>query len=297
LSAAGRAGTSRAGGVLLLGGSGLLGVSLVAVLVHRGWPFAAPSPGELDLERIERIVPALEALRPDAVVNAAAWTGVARAEDPTLRDRVYRMNRDAPEALAHGCRKLGIPIVHVSTDYVFDGSKASPYVEDDPPNPLQVYGRSKLEGERAVLSAHPGSLVVRTSTLFGPGAVRPSYVDAILRQARQSPVIQVVELPRSSPTYAPHLAEAIVELLDGGARGVVHAVNSGDCTRLELARAVVEEAGFGGTVEVRVRPDQPGGTPRPPYSVLDTARLAARIGSPLRPWRSALAEYLEVPHA
>ena len=279
--------------ILVLGRSGLLGSAMVARLERLGRPHRTVSPAELDLGRPETVATGVKALTPDAVVNAAAFTDVNKAELPEHRSEVFRVNRDAPGAVARACSARGIPLVHVSTDYVFDGSNAEPYVEDDPVGPLQVYGESKLEGERRVFDAFPGALVVRTSTLYGSGRPsRPHYVDAIASQARQRKRLEVVESPVSSPTYAPDLAEAILALLDAAATGVVHAVNQGACSRLELARAIVESMGLADTVEVRTRAEPEGALQRPGFSALSTARLASLTGRPPRPWRTALDDYL-----
>jgi len=148
----------------------------------------------------------LATVAPSAVINASAFTDVAAAERPENRETVLRLNRDAPALLARTCAGRGIPLVHVSTDYVFDGRSRRPYREDDPTHPLQVYGASKLEGELGVLAAHPSALIVRTSTLFGPATrSRPNFVDAILAQALRSEVVSVVvpRFPRrpSLPTW------------------------------------------------------------------------------------------------
>jgi len=278
---------------LVLGGTGQLGVALATRLRRAGHRFHLPSRGELDLSDPARIPSALGRMAPAVVLNAAAFTDVAAAEAPEVADEVFHLNRDAPQALARACRAMGIPLVHISTDYVFDGASSLPYREDDPTRPLQVYGRSKLEGERAVLSNHPRALVVRTSTLFGPAErMKANYVDAILRRARRARLLEVVEFPVSCPTFAPDLAGAILALLEDAVTGIVHVVNRGHCSRLELARAVIEEAGLGESVEIRTRPAPPGDVPRPAYSVLETSRYDSIVGAPLRSWREAVREHV-----
>jgi dTDP-4-dehydrorhamnose reductase len=237
------------------------------------------------------LLDALQRLRPAAVLNAAGFTDVARAERPEHRAELELLNRDAPAALARACARLGLPLVQLSTDYVFDGSRRTPYVEDDLPAPLQAYGRSKLEGERAVLAELPGALVARTSTLYGSGArTRPHYVDAVLRQARQAERLEVVRTPVASPTYAPDLAAALIDLLDAEAGGVVHVANDGQCSRLELARQAVAAAGL--PVPVEERPETAGSLSRPAFCALDCSRFRQLCGRPLRPWEAALREYV-----
>lgn len=279
------------GTTVLLGGSGLLGRALQERLSAAKRFYVAPAREELDLSDLAGIAARLRALSPAAVWCAAAFTDVAAAELPGNRAQVFLLNRDVPEALARAARDLDVPFVHVSTDYVFDGTKGAPYLEDDPTNPVQVYGASKLEGEVRVLAAHPKALVVRTSTLYGAtGRKRLTYVDAILAQAATQKVIEVVEPPVSSPTHAPDLAAMILGLADAGARGVVHGVNGGACSRLELARAIVAESGAGASVSPRPAP--PTSLARPSYSVLSTSKLESILGRPPRPWREALREYV-----
>lgn len=283
------------GRILLLGGTGLLGQAIASALRRRGRPFDAPSREELDLGAIgdTALEAAITSRRPPAILNAASFSDVAAAERPENHQAVLRLNKDLPARLARLSSRLGIPLVHLSTDYVFDGTARRPCREDDPAAPLQTYGLSKRQGEVEALAAHPGAIVARTSTLFGPGArQRPHYIEAILRQAREGKSLQVVEHPIASPTYAPDLAGGLLALLDRGATGLFHVVNSGWCSRLELARAAVEIAGL--AVRVEARPDDGTVEPprRPAFSALDTSRFASTAGAPLRPWREALAEYL-----
>jgi dTDP-4-dehydrorhamnose reductase len=239
------------------------------------------------------IAKALDRIAPDVVINAAGFTDVNRAELPECRREVFGANAEGPAALARECAARGAKLVHVSTDYVFDGASRVPYLEDAATGPLQVYGDSKLAGERAVLESSRSALVVRASTLYGPGrAARPHYVDAIREQLRERDVLEVVELPVASPTLAPDLADGIVRLLDVGAGGIVHVANQGACSRLELTRAVVELSGTGDRVEVRVRAPGKSGPSRPAYSALSTARFESLTGRCLRGWRQALAAYL-----
>jgi dTDP-4-dehydrorhamnose reductase len=284
---------SSSGPILVLGGSGLLGEALQAELARRGREAHAPGRTELDLTDDRSIETGLENSQASAVINAAAYTDVTRAELPAECEEVFRLNRDAPAIVAEICHRRGIALCFVSTDFVFDGTSRRPYDERHPPAPLQMYGASKLEGERAVLEANPGALVVRTSTLYGPGRRgRPHYVDAILDQVARRDRIEVVRTPVSSPTYTPDLAHALIELLDARASGVAHVVNDGACSRLELARETVRLAGAAGRVAVEERPGSPDGPRRPAYSVLDSTRYVELCGAALRSWQEALADYV-----
>ncbi len=233
----------------------------------------------------------MEQLAPRTVINAAAYTDVNGAEAADQRTLAVALNRELPARLAGACDRIGAPLVHVSTDYVFDGTADRPYREEDPVAPLQVYGETKLAGEREITErlGESRALIVRVSTLYGPGP-RGHYVRAILGQARKRARIEVVRLPVSSPGYTPDLAEGLVELVWSRARGVVHLANGGGCSRLELAREIVRLAGL--DVRVDERPVATDPAPRPAYSVLDTSRYTELTGRAMRPWRDALAEYL-----
>lgn len=278
--------------IILLGASGMLGSALLHELRSRGLAHRAPMRSDLALDD-EDVETALAACAPSAVLNAAAYTDVARAELRSEAAVVRRLNRDGPGRVAGACRRMGIPFVHVSTDYVFDGRKNRPYTEDDPPAPLQVYGWSKLEGERAVVAAHPDALIVRTSTLYGPGReLRPHYVTAVLRQARERQRLDLVRLPVSCPTYSVDLARGLLDLLAARATGVVHVVNEGGCSRLELAREALRLSGLVESTVVLERSTPPGPPRRPPYTVLDGSCFRRWTGRAMRPWREALADYL-----
>jgi dTDP-4-dehydrorhamnose reductase len=286
------------GPVLVLGGTGRLGLALTGELARRGIPFSAPPRTKIDLDFIDRLDAAVVRARPAALINAAGFTDVVAAEKREHRAAAARRNGEAPGILAAACARDGIAFVHVSTDYVFDGKARAPYTEDAEVNPIQVYGATKLEGERAVQRAHAEALIVRVSTLYGRSLHgRPAYVDTILAKARALAAsgegrLDVVEPPVASPTCATDVAPALLDLLARGASGIVNVVNDGAASRLELARRVVEIAGLAGRVQVHPRPDEPGALARPAYAVLDTTKLHSLLGRRLPPWKDALVSYL-----
>jgi len=283
--------------VLVLGGTGKLGTALRAELAARKRDFASPSRRTLDLATEGAAATWIERERPTMVLNASGFTNVPACEQEENRAAVTRLNAGLPRELAEVCKRLRIPLLHVSTDYVFDGTSQTPYKETDPVGPLQEYGRSKLEGERAVLKAYPKALVIRVSTLYGSGNYgRDAYVDAILRQARAEEeadtTLAVVETPVSSPTYAPDVAEASLDLLDRHASGIVHVVNDGAASRLELARATVASAGLADRVRVIAKPEPAMNLARPVYSVLATDKLHSLLDRRLPHWEDALRRYV-----
>jgi dTDP-4-dehydrorhamnose reductase len=274
------------------GAAGQLGSALVARLAERGRACEARD-SRLDVSDAAALRATLGALRPPVVLNAAAYTDVDGCErDPA---RAKAVNAEAPAALASLCRELGSVLLHVSTDYVFDGRASRPLGEGAEVAPLSEYGRSKLLGERAVLAASPAFVVVRTSWVFGRGRNFIASVCARAAQVRSDPAkgpLRVVDDQLGSPTYAEDLAGGLIELVERGAAGLYHLANRGAASRYALARFALDAAGF---ADLEIQPvktvDFPLPAPRPLYTVLDCAR-AARLGAELRPWQEAVRAYL-----
>jgi dTDP-4-dehydrorhamnose reductase len=269
--------------VLVTGGRGMLGQDLLPALAAHD--VTAPARAELDITD-EAAVRAAVAGH-DVVVNLAAYTAVDAAEEH--EDEARAINATGAGVLARAAAEAGARIVHVSTDYVFDGSATSPYPEDAPP--VSAYGRTKAEGERLVLEGHPeGASVVRTAWLYGAGG--PSFPATMLRLQATHETVSVVDDQRGQPTWTVDLAARIAELVDAGApAGVFHGTASGETTWHGLARAVFQEAGLD---PARVLPTDSASfvrpAPRPAYSVLGHDGWA-RVGlAPLRDWREALAD-------
>jgi dTDP-4-dehydrorhamnose reductase len=223
-----------------------------------------------------------EALRGATVINCAGHTDVDRAEADPRSARALNVDgaRNVAEAAAR--------VIFISSDYVFDGTKAGPYVESDPLNPISEYGRTKLEGERATLTASPHSVVVRTAWLFGSGG--SNFVTTMLRIAEEEGQVQVVDDQIGCPTFTEHLAEALVAIADGHEHGFLHVAAGGSCSWYEFARAIFERAGM----DVDVRPckteDFPRPAPRPANSVLVSERGAPELPG----WQEGLDAYLGV---
>ncbi len=269
--------------IAITGASGQLGVALQHALV--GHELLALDHATLDVGA-PYATEALVALFPEAVVHSAAMTDVDGCERNP--DEAYRVNALGSRYVARACAELNAPMVYVSTDYVFDGAKREPYREDDPTNPLSVYGRTKLEGERFVRDIAPRHYVARTSWVYA--RKRKNFVTRILTLAAERPRLSIVTTEFGTPTYAPDLARAIADLLRHECYGVFHLVNEGAVSRYDFARAILDEAG---------RPDYPldriaeyPRAARPPaYGVMENTRAAA-LGIRLRPWREALRECL-----
>jgi dTDP-4-dehydrorhamnose reductase len=275
--------------ILVVGHKGMLGSDLLIRLAMAGHEVTGRDVDELDITAREACEDAVEEVRPDALINAAAFTNVDGCE--TDRDGCFAVNARGVENLALACRGRGIRVVHFSTDYVFDGTKGSPYLEDDPCAPLNVYGESKREGERLLLEATESVLLVRTSWLYGRGG--KNFVRTILEKAAVTDRLEVVDDQVGSPTYSWDLAGAVLLLLEGGHRGVFHVTNRGTTNWFEFARKILELAGKTGVEVVPVATERfPRPAVRPRYSVLSGRKFAEATGRTLRFWPLALEEYL-----
>ncbi len=228
--------------------------------------------------------------QPDVVIHCAGYTDVDGATDePAL---AQRHNALATEKVAGFCAERGARLIYISTDYVFDGTKGSPYSEEDTPNPINAYGESKLAGEQAARRIAADCLIVRTSWLLGPGG--RNFVAAIIDHARQDSEVWGVVDEIGSPTYSHDLAGALWELVERPVSGILHLTNSGYCSRAELARAALDAAGLSDVPITEIsRADWDSPTQRPAFSVLDNGRWAALGHAPLRPWQEAVAEYVK----
>jgi len=273
---------------LITGAGGMLGSDVVTALAASGWSVVPRPKADLDVTDRDAVQRAFREVRPDVVVNCAAFTKVDESEtDP----RAAGVNAAAVDLLAEECLGRGTRLVHVSTDFVFDGAKRTPYREDDEPAPISAYGRTKREGEEAALMA-PRALIVRSSWLFGRAGW--NFVEAILKQVESGRrELEVVADQKGRPTATPDLAGAIAALLQAEASGIYHFANRGEASWWDFARAILDLSGH---EEIPIRAIDSSAlarrAARPAYSVLDTTRYEARTGSPIRPWRDALAEYL-----
>jgi dTDP-4-dehydrorhamnose reductase len=266
--------------ILVVGAGGQLGRALAgARLPHE---ILALDRGRLEITDLAAVRQAVAAGAPDVVVNAAAYNAVDRAE--TERDDAYRANALGPRNLALATAEYGVPILHVSTDYVFDGGQRHPYHEYDVPRPLSVYAASKLAGERAVRETNPRHYVVRTAWLYHSEG--SNFPLTILDQARKGP-LRVVADQHGSPTYAPHLAAGIGRLVETGAYGTYHLAGCGGTTWFDLARALLQAAGLEAHLEQATAAEFPRPAPRPAYSVLTTLQEPRIL---LPPWQQGVDE-------
>jgi dTDP-4-dehydrorhamnose reductase len=274
--------------ILLTGAGGMLAEDTVTVL-QPCFEVIPRREKELDICNSEAVHAAMCSLKPDVVVNCAAYTLVDACE--TEREKAFAVNAVGVKNLALACRQAGSLLVHISTDYVFDGTKQAPYTESDIPHPLSVYGQSKRAGEQYVQEILEQYVIIRSSWLYGRGG--NNFITTILRLAQDKKELNVVHDQRGSPTWTRDLSRALKALLDSNARGMYHVCNQGNCTWYEYALRIVERAGLGVTVRPMTTDQLQRPAPRPSYSVLDCSRFVRETGMALRPWDTALEEYLQ----
>ncbi|MEK6406413.1 MAG: dTDP-4-dehydrorhamnose reductase [Acidobacteriota bacterium] len=274
---------------MITGAGGLLGRSMQARLTESGWRVVALPRTDLDITKEEDVRRAVEAVRPQVLINCAATADVDRCEvEP---DWAYAINERGPRFLARACREFGADIVHVSTDYVFDGSKEGSYTQEDEPKPLSVYGMAKLAGEFAVREEAERFYVVRTSWLFGAGG--KNFGSRVVEYARKGARLKGVIDQTSIPTYAPDLAARIEEIIDLGAHGLYQVTSTGPATWFDFARVALDLAGLG---EVEIEPVTRAAlnqrAPRPHNSAMRCLVSEKLELEPLRHWRDALVEFV-----
>jgi dTDP-4-dehydrorhamnose reductase len=284
--------------VLVTGAFGQLGSEVVSCFRRQGHAVVAPAKQDLNLLRPDHIRQIVTDNKPDWVINCAAWTQVDKAE--TEAATAFRINLDGAECLAQAVARAGGCMLHVSTDYVFDGLQQRPYRETDATGPKSVYGRSKLAGEQAVLAALPDAIVLRTAWVYGVRG--KNFVKTMLRLAATGQELRVVNDQTGTPTAAADIAQAIAGLTSCDTRGVFHFTAAGETTWYGFALAILEEAR---RIGFRIRTESvvpistaefPVAATRPPYSVLDTAKIQPCLERPAPAWRDSLRTMLKELH-
>jgi dTDP-4-dehydrorhamnose reductase len=272
--------------ILIIGANGMLGQDLMQLL---SGDIRGVDIGEIDITSLESVKRVLLTLKPAVVINAAAFTDVDGCE--TNRDLAMMVNGEGVGNLARIAADIGARLVQISTDYIFDGGKGSPYLEDDPANPLSVYGQTKLAGEVNARLV-PGFLIVRTQWLYGVHG--KNFVETMLRLAGEKTELSVVDDQIGSPTWTVDLSLAIGALLEKGCSGTYHVANAGYCSWNEFARTIFSEAGIEITVKPMTTPELNRPAARPLYSTLDCGKLIRDIGFQPEPWQDALRKYLQL---
>jgi len=283
--------------VLVIGAKGMLGRDLAKVLYstfrtnkYSNWEVLEWDIDEIDIREEKRTVTKIESFRPEIVINVASYTDVDGCE--SNEEKAFAVNAEGMKHVALGALRCRAKVVYLSTDYIFDGKKREPYLEDDPPNPLNVYGRSKWKGEQYVRELVEDALIVRTQWLYG--RYGNNFVTSILRQVREKKVLSIVNDQIGSPTYTVDLSEAISVLLQYDARGVFHVANSDLCTWYTFGQAILKISGMERVKVIPISSKELGRPAvRPPYSVLNCQKLRQVTGMTLRPWSEALKDFLQ----
>jgi len=276
---------------VVLGADGRAGAAIAETLAAHAPQTVAAGHMEIDVCDYFQMCWELERLEANLVINAVGWADVDGCQADPGRARL--LNAEAAGLVARAAQGAGAALVHLSTDYVFDGKGGAPYDEAAEPAPVSVYGQSKREGELLVLEHHPEALILRTAWLFGGRGPRPDFVTSVLSAALAGATIPVVRDQVGCPTAVGELARGMVDLLAAGAGGLVHLAGAGGVSRADFARAILDESGrFDVEIEPVSSDTMPGRAPRPADSRLDTSLFARLTGAPMRPWLEGLRETL-----
>jgi dTDP-4-dehydrorhamnose reductase len=280
--------------IAVIGSNGQLGHDVVRAFAEQRDEVRALTHQDIELSSLESVAACLRATRAEVVVNTAAMHNVESCEQQP--GRAQEVNVVGARNLATATRDLGSVLIHVSTDYVFDGAKGTPYVESDEARPLNVYGRTKLEGEQFAQDINPKCFVLRTAALYGNHPCRAkggqNFVDLMLRLARERGRVRVVDNEFTSPTATTDLARQIASLSRSDAYGLYHATAEGSCSWYEFAREIFRMADVPVTLEVASPNEFPAKVPRPAYSVLENRKLKSQNLNLFRPWQDGLHAYL-----
>jgi len=280
--------------IIIIGANGRLGAALTREY-QRAFSVKAFARSQLDLGKLDQVRSTLSETEFDLLVNCGALTNVDYCE--SHRDEAFLINARSPRLLAEICSAKSARMIHISTDYIFDGKQDPPYIEEDPPAPLSVYAESKLAGEEEVLGISPKNLVVRLSWVFGPD--RPSFIDQIIQRARENETVTAVADKFSSPTYTIDVASWLQLAIEKNANGILHLANNGGCSWQEWAQYAIDVCR---SLGIPLKAERVGAVAladmknfvaqRPVHTVLSTAKFAALTGVQPRHWREAVAEYI-----
>ena len=281
--------------LVIVGAGGRLGTALVREYREK-FSVIGFDHAQLDLANADELREKLCTIDFDLLINAAAFANVDLCEKE--RDQAFRINADAPRILAEICRDKNAKLIHFSTDYIFDGGKREPYIENDPANPISVYGESKRAGEKFVLQTHDRHLVVRVSWVFGPD--RPSFIDGMIKRARENEQIDAIADKFSTPTYTHDIAQMLPQFFEVDVEGgILHFANAGECSWQEYAQWALDCCATEGIAlkakivdALKLADMKNWSARRPVYSVLSTAKYSALTDVSSRAWRDAVADYI-----
>jgi len=280
--------------IAVIGANGQLGSDVSAAFSRRGDEVLPLTHAEIELANVDSVANCLRAATPDVVVNTAAMHHVEKCEEQP--DRAYAVNAIGSRNLAMITRELGAKLVHISTDYVFDGAKAKPYVEEDAPLPLNVYGNTKLAGEHYVRTVNPKHFVLRVSAIYGKSPCRAkgglNFIELMLKLARERGKVRVVDSEFVSPTATADIAEQVVKVSGSDAYGLYHSTSEGSCSWYQFAQAIFDATDTKVILEIAGPNEFRAKVPRPTYSVLENAGLKKIGMNMFGPWQDGLHRYL-----
>ena len=274
--------------ILLTGANGQLGQDFQKLFIELNLDFIATDYKELDITDIGVVRSFVSAKKFTHIINCAAYNDVDKAESE--KDKAYLLNRDAPKNLALVSKEISAVFATYSTDFVFDGKKGSPYTEEDQPNPISVYADSKYQGEQAVLSSYKNSFVIRTSWVFGMG--NNNFTKQVIGWSENRDSLNIVDDQRSSPTYSRDLAEYSWDLIKTNKFGLYHLSNSGECSKYEQAKYVLDYIGWKGTLGTAKTTDFNLPAKRSVYTKLDSSKVESVIGKKIPHWQSGIKRFL-----
>jgi dTDP-4-dehydrorhamnose reductase len=275
--------------ILVTGAKGMLGTDLCVLLRTNNFEVFEWDLPANDLTEVKRTVSQIRRIAPDRIVHLAAYTDVDGCE--TAKSKAYSVNVQGTWAVVLGAKEAETPLLHLSTDYVFDGEKGSPYLEDDKTNPINYYGLTKVHSEQLVRSKLKDFFIIRTSWLFGKSG--KNFVQTILNTAQEKDNIEVVNDQFGSPTYSVDLVQAIYKVIQSDHFGIYHITNSGVCSWFEFATEIIKQAALKNKVIPISSEQLQRGAKRPKFSALNNHRYIKTFNHFLRPWREALADYLK----
>jgi dTDP-4-dehydrorhamnose reductase len=274
--------------ILVTGGKGVLGSDLIKIL-SPSFDVRGSTRADFDITDYSQTIDYLRDKKPDIVVHSAAYTKVDDCESHP--ETAYKVNETGTKNVASGCKEINARLIYISTDYIFNGKKNTPYLENDSPNPLSVYGDSKLKGEQAIQGILRDFIIIRTSWLFGKNG--NNFIKAILKQAEKTKTIKVVNDQTGSPTYTIDLSYAIERLISSNAKGIFNITNSGDCSWYQFAKKILEYAGIKDIEVIPITSEElKRPAIRPAYSVLDCSKFRKTTNYQMRQWEDALKDYL-----
>lgn len=278
--------------ILVIGSNGQLGTDFAAQAESAGHYVIGVDYPQIDIREKSSVKSCMDGANPDVVVNCAAYTAVDNCE--TDSNAAFALNGDACGTLAEVCKSCGALLVHISTDYVFDGNASSPYTEDSQTDPQSVYGKSKLRGEKTILDSYDNSMIFRIAWLYG--AHGNNFVKTIRKiaeaNAKENKPLRVVSDQFGTPTWTVSVCRQILVMLDKRERGVFHCTSEGSCSWYDFAKAIVDAAGINADVQPCTTAEFPRPAPRPTYSVLENARLKSAGMNIMPDWREAFREFL-----